>query len=162
MSNQNTSPAVMAQRCEDKDSLDNFPTPPWATRALLEHVIGSSGHTRQSCLEPACGQGHMAIPLNEYFGSVLASDIYDYGYGEISDFLECDDSTKYDWVITNPPFRLAESLILKALAVSRIGVRYVLERSLLKALADMKDCSIFKHPQNSHSLRSVFQWSRGG
>jgi hypothetical protein len=36
---QNTSHAVMAQRNEAKDSLDDFPTPPWATRTLLEHVI---------------------------------------------------------------------------------------------------------------------------
>jgi hypothetical protein len=33
---QNTSHAVMAQRSEAKDSLDDFPTPPWATRALIE------------------------------------------------------------------------------------------------------------------------------
>lgn len=33
---QNTSHAVMAQRVEAHDSLDDFPTPPWATRALLE------------------------------------------------------------------------------------------------------------------------------
>ena len=39
MGKQNTSHAVMAQRFEAKDSLDDFPTPPWATRALLEHVI---------------------------------------------------------------------------------------------------------------------------
>ncbi|MGH8525505.1 MAG: SAM-dependent methyltransferase, partial [Gammaproteobacteria bacterium] len=31
---QNTSHAVMAQRLEPKDSFDDFPTPPWATRAL--------------------------------------------------------------------------------------------------------------------------------
>ena len=36
---QNISHAVMAQRHEAKDSLDDFPTPPWATRALLEHVL---------------------------------------------------------------------------------------------------------------------------
>lgn len=40
---QNTSHAVMAQRIEAKDSLDDFPTPPWATRALIEHVIGDKG-----------------------------------------------------------------------------------------------------------------------
>jgi hypothetical protein len=28
----------MAQRVEPKDSADDFPTPPWATRALLEHA----------------------------------------------------------------------------------------------------------------------------
>ena len=36
---QNTSHAVMAQRAELKNSLDDFPTPPWATRALIEHVV---------------------------------------------------------------------------------------------------------------------------
>ena len=36
---QNTSHAVMAQRIEAADSPDDFPTPPWATRALIEHVL---------------------------------------------------------------------------------------------------------------------------
>jgi hypothetical protein len=36
---QDTSYAVMAQRIEAQDSLDDFPTPPWATRALIEHVL---------------------------------------------------------------------------------------------------------------------------
>jgi integrase len=34
---QNTSHAVMAQRTESLDSPDDFPTPPWATRGLIEH-----------------------------------------------------------------------------------------------------------------------------
>ena len=36
---QNTSHAVMAQRIEPADSLDDFPTPPWATRALLKILM---------------------------------------------------------------------------------------------------------------------------
>ena len=65
---QNTSHAVMAQRVEAKDSLDDFPTPPWATRALLEHIIERGGYTNTlTCLEPACGAGHMAKVLKEYF-----------------------------------------------------------------------------------------------
>lgn len=35
---QNTSYAVMQQRREAKDSLEDFPTPPWATRALCEWI----------------------------------------------------------------------------------------------------------------------------
>ena len=66
---QNRSNAVMATRIEGKESLDDFPTPPWATRALIEHVIGSEGLQSQVCLEPACGAGHMAKVLSEYFGS---------------------------------------------------------------------------------------------
>ena len=68
MGKQNTSHAVMAQRFEAKDSLDDFPTPPWATRALLEHVIPDKDLAGRSVWEPACGAGHMAKVLKEYFG----------------------------------------------------------------------------------------------
>ena len=37
---QNRSPAVMAQRTKFLDSLDDFPTPKWATRALIEEGFG--------------------------------------------------------------------------------------------------------------------------
>jgi hypothetical protein len=40
---QNTSHAVMAQRFEPLDSLDDFPTPPWATRALCGYLV-QAGH----------------------------------------------------------------------------------------------------------------------
>jgi hypothetical protein len=86
---QNRSHAVMAQRVEPADSADDFPTPPWATRALLEHVLDDHRNAArsQSCLEPACGAGHMANVLNDYFGQVVSSDAFDYGYGAIQDFL---------------------------------------------------------------------------
>ena len=90
---QNTSHAVMAQRVEAANSLDNFPTPPWATRALIEHVIADAGPFRKlSCLEPACGAGYMARPPKEYFGKVKASDIHPYGYGSVADFLTSSSS----------------------------------------------------------------------
>ena len=37
---QDRSPAVVAQRTKFLDSLDDFPTPKWATRALTEEVFG--------------------------------------------------------------------------------------------------------------------------
>ena len=46
---QNTSHAVMAQRSEAKDSLDDFPTPPWATRALFEHIVDDGNLSTQVC-----------------------------------------------------------------------------------------------------------------
>ena len=51
---QNTSHAVMAQRAELKNSLDDFPTPPWATRALLEHVVVVEGRPQLDDLSGAC------------------------------------------------------------------------------------------------------------
>lgn len=123
---QNTSHAVMAQRAEPHDSLDFFPTPPWAARALCEHVIDIRG---QSVWEPACGEGHMARPLAEYAATVLSSDVHDYGYGTVLDFLFPGNIETADWVITNPPFRLAEQFVHRGLDVAKIGVA-VLVRSV--------------------------------
>lgn len=120
---QNTSHAVMAQRIEPRDSADDFPTPPWATRALLEHVLDSSTLKNLTCLEPACGRGYMAKPLAEYFGVVEASDAFPYGFGPVRDFLQLPyKAASHDWVITNPPFRLAEEFVHRSLKVARIGV----------------------------------------
>ena len=120
---QNTSHAVMAQRFEPADSPDDFPTPPWATRALLEHVLDAHKIAGQTCLEPACGAGHMAKVLKEYFSEVKYSDAYHYGYGPIRDYLTYPyEPNAVDWVITNPPFRLAEEFVLRSLNVARCGV----------------------------------------
>jgi hypothetical protein len=121
---QNTSHAVMAQRAAAPDGLDDFPTPPWATRALIEHVVSKKHDlSRLSCLEPACNRGFMSMVLEEYFAEVCSSDIYPYGYGEVRDFLEIPYAAEsVDWVITNPPFRLGEDFIRKGLNVARHAV----------------------------------------
>ncbi|MGY3472483.1 SAM-dependent methyltransferase [Bradyrhizobium ottawaense] len=65
----------------------------------------------------------MAKPLKEYFGKVKASDIHAYGYGSVADFLTTPlEAGSVDWVITNPPFRLAEDFIKRALIGARHGV----------------------------------------
>lgn len=130
---QNTSNAVMATRVEPADSLDDFPTPPWGTRALCEHVI----HDRVGCasvLEPAVNRGHMIRPLEEYFSAVYASDIHDYGYGfRVRDFLEPVGS-RCDWVITNPPFKLAEAFIARALVRAHIGIAMLVRAQFLESV----------------------------
>jgi len=121
--------AIMASRVEADDSLDYFPTPPWATRALIELVFDAlSIEVKQAVAwEPACGEGHIAEVLAEYFREVVASDIHDYGYGEhVVDFLTCEQlARKYDadWIITNPPFaEKSEAFVLKALELAKAGV----------------------------------------
>lgn len=141
---QNTSSAVMAQRQEARDSLDDFPTQPWATRALCEHVLkpiyaDSDADYMESLTvwEPACNRGHMAEPLREYFSTVHTSDIHDYGYGDkVSDFLFPIpfDFVDVDWVITNPPFRLAEQFIDRAFHLSLEGVAMIVRTSFLEGV----------------------------
>jgi hypothetical protein len=124
---QNISSAVMQQRSEPHDSLDDFPTPPWATRALLDHLINGLWWPYvdgQSVREPAANRGHMVKPLAEYFGRVEASDIHDYGAGfPVQDYLFGPLPPRTDWTITNPPFRLAEQFIQRGLECSdAVGV----------------------------------------
>jgi hypothetical protein len=133
---QNTSHAVMAQRIEPNDSPDDFPTPPWATRGLIEHVLHDKSALKNlSCLEPACGAGHMSRVLLEYFGEVRSADAYAYGYADVRDFLTYPYETNaVDWVITNPPFRLAEQFVLRALRVARQGVAILARTVFLESV----------------------------
>ena len=136
MSKQNTSHAVMAQRYEDIDSLDDFPTPPWATRLFLETVLGGKNKLQElSCLEPACNRGYMVRPLKEYFNEVKASDIHDYGFGDVKNFLDQDyKEASYNWVITNPPFKLAESFIMEGLRVAQKGVAMLVRTVFIESI----------------------------
>ena len=133
---QNISHAVMSQRVEPIDSRDDFPTPPWATRALIEHVLPEVNKS-MTCLEPACGAGHMSKVLEEYFDEVNSSDIYNYGYGAERDFLAWQKTVpnnQYDWVITNPPFKLAEEFIVAALDIAREGVAILARTVFLESV----------------------------
>ena len=126
--------SIMGSRQEPPDSLDYFPTPPWATRALVEEVLPRAFPVPKridmwSAWEPACGEGHIAEVLGEYFEVVAASDIFDYGYGEKLDFLkesapaELIPADEPDWIITNPPFGdKGEAFVLRALELAQLGV----------------------------------------
>ena len=117
--------AIMASRQEPDDSLDYFPTPPWAVRVLIERVFPLLGRPAMTTAwEPACGEGHMAEVLAEYFSDVQATDIFDYGYGDAPiDFLTEDAGVTPDWIISNPPFReKSEQFVLRALDLANVGV----------------------------------------
>jgi len=128
-----TSSAVMQQRREPHDSLDDFPTPPWATRALCERLRDPLN--MMTCREPAANRGHMARPLQEYFHQVSAADIFDYGAGyQVKDYLFGPEPASVDWTITNPPFRLAEQFIARALATSTSGVAMIVRSAFLEGI----------------------------
>jgi hypothetical protein len=135
--------SVMGSRQEPDDSLDYFPTPPWATRALAEIVLPHLGVDWRTSgdwpavWDPACGEGHITGVLEEYRCRVLATDIHDYSvdgrtppsWWKRGDFLAAgrpdwpDGYPDIDWIITNPPFEeKATFFVLRALEQARQGV----------------------------------------
>ncbi len=124
--------AAYNERVSKREGLDYFPTPPWATRAMIKYVLPDiAGAT---VLEPACGAGHMAEVLRSYVNEVIATDIEDYGYPHagMNDFVK-NGSGPAEWVITNPPFVLAEEFIARALEVAGVGVAMLLRTQILES-----------------------------
>lgn len=118
--------SVMSSRVEAADSLDDFPSPPWSARAGGE-LIRRIDPAATSCWEPACGRGTMAFGLADYFDDLFATDIHDYGFGGVLDFLGEEAaapqySGRYDFIVSNPPFRLAEQFVRMGLRRAKRGV----------------------------------------
>ena len=102
---------VGADRDGGRPRDDFYPTDPKATKALLEVEQFSL-----QVWEPACGNGAMAEVLKDGGYSVYATDLNDRGYGESRvDFLMSWPGWFSGDIITNPPFKLAQEFVEKAL-----------------------------------------------
>ena len=119
----NRSAAVVQQR-KAKDRIDYFPTPPWATVALCEWLKQEKYPiNKQSVWEPAAGGGHMGDVLKDYFERVKMSDLINHesrmDIAEVDFLMALDENREYkrppDWIITNPPFSMADSFAERAL-----------------------------------------------
>ena len=118
--------AVRAQRVEPRDSPDDFPTPCWGTRALVEELLAKTdiGVPEGRVKEPASNRGYMSRPLKEYWRDVTTSDIFDYrGDPEtidpqdfVADFLADGDTpaANAQLIFSNPPFKAARRFIDRA------------------------------------------------
>ncbi|GAB5467765.1 MAG: hypothetical protein Kilf2KO_07950 [Rhodospirillales bacterium] len=97
------------KRFADLDGPDFYPTPAWATYALIENEPLSG-----DIWESACGDGAMSTVLEKTGQSVISSDLYDRGYGDIGiDFLE--SNRKFPNIVTNPPYNSAEGFVKSGL-----------------------------------------------
>lgn len=89
---------------------DFYPTPSDVTIALVK-AIGLCTGTR--VWEPACGEGHMVQTLQRCGCSVVGTDI-SMGVDFLSaSYIPCD------WIITNPPFSIADKFIERCLYFER-------------------------------------------
>lgn len=96
----------------DRVENDYYATPKESAESLLnnEQVNGL-------VLEPCVGGGHVADVLKKVAKRVDCLDIVDRGYeGTVEfDFLKIVPTPKYDWIITNPPYKLAQEFIEQSL-----------------------------------------------
>lgn len=98
-------PQPTIKRIADLDGPDFYPTPPWATYALIDNE-----KFHGDIWECACGDGAMSNVLENCGSQIISSDLYDRGFGEIGiDFKNTD--RKVENIITNPPYNAAEDFV---------------------------------------------------
>lgn len=93
------------KRFADLDGPDFFPTPAWATHALIDNETFAG-----DIWECACGDGAMSKVLEKTGQNIKSSDLYDRGFGDSGiDFLT--SKSKVSNIITNPPYNCAEGFV---------------------------------------------------
>lgn len=94
-----------AKRFADLNGPDFFPTPTWATYALIDNEKFTG-----DIWECACGDGAMSAVLEHASKRVISTDLYDRGFGESGvDFIEA--KRRSDNIVTNPPYNAAEAFV---------------------------------------------------
>jgi len=114
------------KRFADLGGPDFYPTPSWATYALIENerFVGD-------IWECACGDGSMSRVLEETGRSVPSSDLYRRGYGETGhDFLTT--TRRAHNIVTNPPFHSAEGFVESGIGQSRRKLALLLRLAFLE------------------------------
>lgn len=127
------------KRFADLNGADYFPTPAWATQALIdnEKFVGD-------IWECACGDGAMSEVLIKTGQNIISTDLYDRGYGEAGiDFLQ--EKNKCANIITNPPYNAAEGFVKIALELAENKFALLLRLAFLEG--KNRQHTIFtKHP----------------
>lgn len=104
---------------------DFYETPEWLTQALLPHLSTLRKHPTPAILEPSAGRGAISRVVRAWWpmATIDQIDLVDRGVPGIvtADFLAEDfGNTWYDFVITNPPYNLAQEFVTKALTLAPI------------------------------------------
>jgi hypothetical protein len=114
------------KRFADLDGPDFFPTPSWATHALIDNEAFEG-----EIWESACGNGAMSEVLKQTGSPVFSSDLYDRGYGQPGeDFLK--PSRRAANIVTNPPYNAAEGFVRAGLEASTRKFAFLLRLAFLE------------------------------
>jgi hypothetical protein len=114
------------KRFADLNGPDFFPTPKWATFALIDNEKLDG-----DIWECACGDGSMSQVLEQTGQDVFSSDLYERGYGEVGiDFLLAERSANN--IITNPPYNCAEGFVKTGVTLARNKFALLLRLAFLE------------------------------
>lgn len=114
------------KRFADLDGPDFFPTPAWATYALIDNEA-----FKGDIWESACGNGAMSDVLAKTDQPVVSTDLYDRGYGESGiDFLT--PSMRAQNIVTNPPYNAAEGFVRSGLQMAESKFALLLRLAFLE------------------------------
>lgn len=114
------------KRFADLAGPDYFPTPAWATHALMENESFEG-----EIWECACGDGAMSRVLGTRGNPVRSSDLYDRGFGKVGiDFTTA--RTPADNIVTNPPYNSAEGFVRSGVALARRKFAMLLRLAFLE------------------------------
>lgn len=130
-------PQPTMKRRADLEGPDFYPTPEWATFALIENeeFIGD-------IWECACGDGAMSNVLSSLSNNVISSDLYDRGFGEVGiDFTASERNCNN--IITNPPFYSAEEFVKSGILLAKRKFALLLRLAFLEGGGRQK--AIFMH-----------------
>jgi hypothetical protein len=105
---------------------DYFPTPTWATQALLDHVTFDG-----PILEPCCGEGDMAEVIKAADYEVIASDLHPWGYGSVRNLFDVRE--RHANLVTNPPYNIAEEILSHAFRITDGKICLLLRLSFLES-----------------------------
>lgn len=95
------------KRSADLGGPDFFPTPAWATFALIDNEKFTG-----DIWESACGDGAMSLVLEETGCKVRSTDLFERGYGDAGhDFLQA--KKRAGNIVTNPPYNCAERFVAR-------------------------------------------------
>jgi len=106
-----------------REKNDNYPTPEWTIRLLLDNYQFKEGRI----LEPCAGCGNISKLIKEYYPNYeldqveLRSEENNlklYGNVYIEDYLKWNNINTYQTICTNPPYSLAIECIKKSLSIS--------------------------------------------
>jgi hypothetical protein len=127
------------KRFADLGGPDFFPTPAWATYALIDNEVLDG-----EIWECACGNGAMSEVLSQAAPNVISTDLYDRGFGEAGhDFLTTNRRARH--IVTNPPYNSAEGFVRAGLEKAEKKFALLLRLAFLEG-ANRQRTIFGKHP----------------